>query len=388
MPTPTPPIGACWPPEQNAHAAPPTPPASDIAVLAIGMDDRKLALLRMAFRLHHSIRYRLLESSSGEHLPDLAIVDIDSPIGWQAWEEFRLRHPELPALIVASTPPEHAPAPTLTKPLRVESLFPQLQAALRPAPIPTRAPATDPLPATAPRSEPAAAPAPPSSMPPISIARFDPRRGLLGATTRLARQPRPALLLVDGRPLLWLRPDRAQAQCLQPAEQLRELCRQDAPALQAQAAGASAGVVTQPLPALLWQLAIWSSQGRLPAGIGADTPLRLRQWPNLTPVGGAAGCDAPERAADQNAGHAAHHHPAASRGPRTRLHLPGRGPCFGPAGLAQRCAASESDIQRAGAARLDADRPPAPRRRRLLVPTPAKSDPLVSLTTFHHAQPR
>lgn len=260
----------------------PTPPASDIAVLAVGMDDRKLALLRMAFRLHHSIRYRLLESSSGEHPPDLAIVDIDSPIGWQAWEEFRLRHPELPALIVASTPPEHAPAPTLTKPLRVESLFPQLQAALGPAPIPTRTPATDPLPATTPRSEPAAAPAPPSSMPPISIARFDPRRGLLGATTRLARQPRPALLLVDGRPLLWLRPGRAQAQCLQPAEQLRELCRQDAPALQAQAAGASAGVVTQPLPALLWQLAIWSSQGRLPAGIGADTPLRLRQWPNLT----------------------------------------------------------------------------------------------------------
>ncbi|MCD5364550.1 hypothetical protein LQT98_23010, partial [Chromobacterium aquaticum] len=81
---------------------------------------------------------------------------------------------------------------------------------------------------------------------------------------------------------LWLRPDCAQAQWLQPAEQLRELCRQDAPTLRAQAAGATPGVLTQPLPALLWQLAIWSSQGRLPAGIGADTPLRLRQWPNLT----------------------------------------------------------------------------------------------------------
>lgn len=254
-----------------------TPPASDIAVLAVGMDDRKLALLRMAFRLHHSISYRLLESPC-QHSPDLAIVDIDSPVGWQAWEEFRLRHPSLPALIVASEPPEHAPAPTLIKPLRVESLFPQLQAALRPASVATPAPATAPLPT--PRPEPTAAPAP--SMPSISIARFDPRRGLLGATTRLARQPRPALLLADGRPLLWLRPDRAQAQCLLPAEQLRELCRQDALALQAQAAGASAGVVTQPLSALLWQLAIWSSQGRLPTGIAADTPLRLRQWPNLT----------------------------------------------------------------------------------------------------------
>ncbi|WP_227107889.1 hypothetical protein [Chromobacterium rhizoryzae] len=258
----------------------PAPPAPDIAVLAVGMDDRKLALLRMAFRLHHSLRYRLLESPSDERAPDLAIVDVDSPVGWQAWETFRQRHPALPALIVAATPPERAPVPTLAKPLRVETLFPQLQAALRRAPDAARAAGA--LPAPAPRPEPVAAPAPPPSMPSISIARFDPRRGLLGATTRLARQPRPALLLAEGRPLLWLRPDRAQAQCLQPAEQLRELCRQDAPALHAQAAGASAGVITQPLPTLLWQLAIWSSQGRLPAGIGADTPLRLRQWPNLT----------------------------------------------------------------------------------------------------------
>ncbi|KMN82026.1 hypothetical protein VK98_10450 [Chromobacterium sp. LK11] len=256
----------------------PVSPASDIAVLAVGMDNRKLALLRMAFRLHHSMRYRLLESPSGEHAPDLAIVDVDSPVGWQAWEDFRIRHPTLPALIVAATPPERPPAVTLAKPLRVESLFLQLQAALRSVPVAEPTPATAP----APRPEPTAAPAPPPAAPSISIARFDPRRGLLGATTRLARQARPALLLADGRPLLWLRPDRALAQCLQPAEQLRELCRQDAPALQAQAADASAGGLNQPLPALLWQLAIWSSQGRLPAGIGADTPLRLRQWPNLT----------------------------------------------------------------------------------------------------------
>ena len=277
--------------------------AIDIAVLAVGMDERKLALLRMAFRLHRSLRYRLLETVVPDSPPDLAIVDIDSAIGWRAWEDFRQRHPDLPALIVASSAPAQAPAPVLDKPLRVETLFPQLQALLAKPPRttpsqggsapqttsvappaansapPIAAPAALAEPRAVPDIAPSAAPAAPRS---VTVRRFDPRRGLLGAAARLARQPRPAMLLADGQPLLWLRPDCAQAQWLQPAEQLRELCRQDAPALRAQAAGATPGVLTQPLPALLWQLAIWSSQGRLPAGIGADTPLRLRQWPNLT----------------------------------------------------------------------------------------------------------
>jgi hypothetical protein len=33
---------------------------------------------------------------------------------------------------------------------------------------------------------------------------------------------------------------------------------------------------------LAWQLAIWTCQGRLMRGISADTPIRLRFWPNLT----------------------------------------------------------------------------------------------------------
>ena len=235
-------------------------------------------------------------------LADLAIVDIDSAIGWRAWEDFRQRHPDLPALIVASSAPTQAPAPVLGKPLRVETLFPQLQALLAKPPRttpsqggsapqttsvappaansapPIAAPAALAEPRAVPDIAPSAAPAAPRS---VTVRRFDPRRGLLGAAARLARQPRPALLLADGQPCCGC--DRTarkrngcnrRSSCANCAARTRRRC--------AQAAGATPGVLTQPLPALLWQLAIWSSQGRLPAGIGADTPLRLRQWPNLT----------------------------------------------------------------------------------------------------------
>ena len=38
----------------------------------------------------------------------------------------------------------------------------------------------------------------------------------------------------------------------------------------------------RPLQALQWELALWASRGRLPAGTSLDTPLRLTRWPNLT----------------------------------------------------------------------------------------------------------
>jgi hypothetical protein len=98
-----------------------------VTVLPVGMDPRKLSVFRMAFRMHHSHQlYQLLDEAPGQR-PDLAIVDVDSVDGWNAWHDFRAEHPHLPALIVTTTPPGEAPAAVLRKPVRIETLFPQMR---------------------------------------------------------------------------------------------------------------------------------------------------------------------------------------------------------------------------------------------------------------------
>lgn len=100
-----------------------------ITVMPVGMDPRKLSVFRMAFRMHHSHQLYQLQDEAPGHAPDLAIVDVDSVDGWNAWHDFRASHPHLPALIVTTTPPRagEAPAAVLRKPVRIETLFPQMR---------------------------------------------------------------------------------------------------------------------------------------------------------------------------------------------------------------------------------------------------------------------
>jgi hypothetical protein len=67
---------------------------------------------------------------------------------------------------------------------------------------------------------------------------------------------------------------------------VQQLCELNGLRLSSTALGSQAldgePVVRLGLTTLLWQVALWSCRGRLLAGIDPDTPLRLRQWPNLT----------------------------------------------------------------------------------------------------------
>ena len=38
----------------------------------------------------------------------------------------------------------------------------------------------------------------------------------------------------------------------------------------------------QSIDALLWKIALWTSRGRIPAGVNLNTPVYLRHWPNFT----------------------------------------------------------------------------------------------------------
>ncbi|POZ61684.1 hypothetical protein [Chromobacterium alticapitis] len=248
-------------------------PATEVCVLTAGMDTRKLALLRLAFKMHAARRYRLAVDAP-ELTPEMALVDIDGE-GWPLWQRFRRDHPALPAAIVTVSPPTDAPAPVLGKPLRIEELFPLLSE-LRHAPPPEPDKWTPP-----PRQ--VASPAPARTAP-ARIERFDPERGLLGLACLMQRQARDAAILADGAPIAAIAGSRGQAYLLCEEARLRELCRGEAMVQPGDWPETErlANASPHPLKPLLWQWAIWTARGRLLCAIQADTPLRLRHWPNLT----------------------------------------------------------------------------------------------------------
>lgn len=283
-------------------------PAEPITVLTAGMDERKLALFRMAFRLHSLHRYRL--ASDHPATPQVAIVDVDSASGWQVWQQYRQQYPALPALIVTAYPSDNAPALQMVKPVRMEKLFPLLrqllaapgQAASVAAPpaapaVAVAAPVAPPQVASPP-PQPAPAQAVPPSLampgaaPPVvrssqrrTLQRFHPAGTIYGLLVTAARQKQPQQLHCEQRLFATVDPVQGQVALYTTLSSVQQLCELNGLRLGAEGLAsqpAEEPMLRLPLSTLLWQVALWSCRGRLLAGIDPDTPLRLRQWPNLT----------------------------------------------------------------------------------------------------------
>ena len=284
-----------------------------LKVKSLGMDARKEAVFRMAFRMHGRNRYALLEP--GENVPpQIAIADLDSPEGVEATENFRRASPQVP-LLATSVEPERFPGfAVLRKPVRMESLFPALEAVLgqkagaaggnlasagMEAPrSPQATPAARPEMAPAPQTAPAAGSPPPPPAParppvqwrPESVVHFDPDSGLLGLLQRIMRD-RGVAVITDGRNgrMLWnIRPEENRAQTLLSDEEIRSICQRETHGLQIRAVQsgdsfhADAPLRETTLQELVWQVAAWTANGRLSQKILANVPVQLRQWPNLT----------------------------------------------------------------------------------------------------------
>lgn len=282
-----------------------TAPQKPIHVLTIGMDRRKQAMFRMAFEMHTLHRYQLLEGGA-EGAPDLAIIDFDTPDSTGLWNEFSREYPNLPVLIVTTIANDNVPAPVLLKPIRLESLFPQLRRLLAtPAPKhtpvspPGKTGATGPVAATtAPvttEAAPTAAPTPEPEQPaeesalpvhawPARLGRFDPRIGLLGTLLKIKRSQTPAVVSIAGVKSIIVLPTHDRALLLQPESSFKQICMNPATL-----------VITTPLSSedqidaksvslntLLWQISLWTSRGRLLAGFPEQGAVQLRYWPNLT----------------------------------------------------------------------------------------------------------
>lgn len=304
-----------------------------IIVLTIGMDAKKHAILRMAFKMYTVRRYRLMEDAQGAR-PDIAIIDMDCVGAQSLWDGFRAKFPDLPVVITTVTPTANAPAPVVTKPIRMDALFPVLhktlttpKASARPAPAtapisamglqgnaaPSRqarvltdsAPARFPSPVAAvpvkavpeakPEApvaapvarevEPAAARPRPQHAFPETVECFNPRHGLFNLLRDIRARRSPSMVMIDGNDFIMVLPAQDNVILLRDPGLLRQACETASSLVTARPLtprDSPPGAAPRSLTSLLWQISLWTSRGRLMEGIRPEMPLHLRHWPNLT----------------------------------------------------------------------------------------------------------
>ena len=291
----------------------------EILVRTVGMDSRKEAVFRMAFKMYTRRSYHLLEAQESRD-PTLAIIDVDGPEGMNLAHRFRQEHLQLPILITSVTPDAASGFPALQKPVRMETLFPALEALLQkraqesaPTAVPTPPAAgqgkattatvtpirpdlagqTVAIPEkasiTAPPAQAVAAPRPAAPiLHPEDVRPFDPEQGLLGLLLMVRRDQVPAVI-VEGaqRVILKIDPIADQVLSLVDDETLKTLAQNPALRLQARTPSSADVPANTPvrhltLQALLWQVGAWTANGRLTNRLQPNTPVQLRHWPNLT----------------------------------------------------------------------------------------------------------
>lgn len=119
----------------------------------------------------------------------------------------------------------------------------------------------------------------------VTIVRFNTENTLLGFVQQQLTQKQDVVVVANGKPVAMVFSSLQRVLLAQEAEELEKLCQ-----------STSVSLSTKPIPvnenlheqakikseAFVWQLAIWTAQGRLISPITPDTVLRLKSWPNMT----------------------------------------------------------------------------------------------------------
>lgn len=278
-----------------------------VNILLAGMDEKKTAIFRMAFKMHGAVRYQVVES--GNDQPELAIVDVDGPSGTAVWDEFRQTYPDLPAIFSSVSEPLFR-VPYLPKPVRTENLFPLIRAVMKGEGF------FDPDEANFARAkaeeerqekrQARLARAKQDAegnddddeqfvvrrfqrkeqLPTARIKLFSADVGLLGALRAACAQNKDVALVYQDKPLLIVFPSIQKILLAIAPNDLKELCEQDE-----EVKVTTKFIADNPewkrkakvsFESCLWQFAVWTCRGRLLSAIKPDTLIRLKGWPNLT----------------------------------------------------------------------------------------------------------
>ncbi len=284
--------------------------SDSIPVRSIGMDARKEAVFRMAFKMFTRRRYQLLDTGDTQ-TPAVTIIDVDGAEGMAIAYRLHSEQPEQRILLTSVSPQADSVFPVLQKPVRMETLFPALESLLNggPAPgkpagrsgatvMPIRPEVTIPAPSIpvvpSPTAANPSAPKPVATprltpvLRPEEIRHFNPQAGLLGLLQIIRRDQSSAIIVNDQQQvILRLDPMADQAILLADDEHLKSLAREEHPLLQMRApkdtdVPTHASIRHLTLQSLLWQMGAWTANGRLSQQLQINAPVQLKQWPNLT----------------------------------------------------------------------------------------------------------
>ena len=263
--------------------------------MLFGVDARKTAIYSMAFKMHTATQFQLIESAQQA---DVLVVDVDGVEGESLWESTQSDFPEIPKVYSSILEPKFDVA-YLPKPVKVETLFPVLRAALagvvtfkvteaeqaqsrerlsfkQQAKNYKNTLVDEPEVSTTPRD---------ATFPVEQIQSFDATTGLLGKTRQIATQTENVALIVDNKPILMFFPAIDRVLLAVAPEKLEEICQNteiqisikeigDHPEWQQHAKAQ--------MDSCLWQFAVWTAKGRLIQEIDVHQPISLRSWPNIT----------------------------------------------------------------------------------------------------------
>lgn len=257
------------------------PQVKTVHIMLLGMDERQYAMFRMAFKMHGITNYELVTVEQGIQ-PDMVLADADTDV--EIWKDAKSQFPDAKVVYFSSSPPP-VTAPYLAKPIKFDTLFLNLKnlqqgngiwvassSGSSAAPVSRQA---------IQETEPAATQSHSAN---ITIEHFDEDSGLLGEVRKAAKQDNDVAVMHNGKPVLLVFPSVQKVLLATDSETLQSLCEQKFVDLQTR-------VITEEhlkakaklsISACLWQLAIWTGNGRFPKVINKNTVFKVRNWPNLT----------------------------------------------------------------------------------------------------------
>ena len=279
------------------------PTVKTVRVLLLNLDDRQFAIFRMAFKMHNTTNYQLVREDDGAE-PELVLVDGDVRGGAAQWQGAKQKFPYARVVYFATQPPMFT-APHLAKPIKFDTLFANLRNLLQGNGIWVTGKTEQTMAASVADTmgshisadndkvrthhesgglQTAAAKGK-ERQESVAIRSFSTAGTLLGLVQELLAQEQDTAVAVDGKPVLVIFPSIQRVLLAAEPEKIQALCKQTGLQLETKAVPVGAQLHEKAKiksEAFVWQLAIWTAQGRLIEPITPDTILKLKSWPNMT----------------------------------------------------------------------------------------------------------
>ena len=264
------------------------PQVKTVKLLFVAVDEQQQAMFNMAFKMHNTTNYQVVDAASGEK-PELVIVDGDTSAGVTAWHKAKGVYEGSVVVFFSKSPPP-VTAPYLSKPIKFDTLFLSLRNLMQGNGVwvvnssssPSHSSTTPAV-----RTTGTATHSPVSHLraSEITIPRFDPNVGLLGAFREVLAQQRNAAILIDEKPVLAVFSNIQQVWVAVDSEQLKAYCRQGHVNVKIKQIPDDSNVqerVNATVTSCMWQVGLWTANGRLVQPINPNTVFKLKSWPNLT----------------------------------------------------------------------------------------------------------